>query len=143
VALKTDGSLWAWGQNVDGQLGNGDNIGNSQFRPIRVGTENDWVKVETGDNHSLSQKVDNSLWAWGDNLDGQVGDGTRQDKRLPLQVTAPQTWRHIAGGESHTLAVRSDGTLWGWGSNTQGQVGDATDFNPAPVDASNDWGMAP
>ena len=142
LALKSDGSLWAWGENTDGQLGNGDAIGNSQFRPIRVGTDNDWAKIDTGDNHALALKTDGSLWAWGDNLDGQVGDGTRVDKRVPIRVGLAQAWRQIAGGEPHTLAVRADGTLWGWGSNQNGQVADPTDFNPAPLDADNDWGSS-
>ena len=140
LALKTNGGLWAWGGNTDGQLGNGDPIGNSQFRPIRVGADNDWSTIDTGDDHALALKTDGSLWSWGDNSAGQVGDGTLEDKRVPVRVGTTEVWRRVSGGELHTLAVRSDGTLWGWGSNQNGQVADPTDFNPTPVGPDSDWG---
>jgi alpha-tubulin suppressor-like RCC1 family protein len=126
LLLKSDGSLWAMGNNSFGQLGNG--TVNQTNRPVFV--TNGVTAVAAGWYHSLFLKSDGSLWAMGDDNDGQLGDGTltsnfftnRPEMIVPGNVTA------IAGGEYHTLFLKSDGSLWAMGYNGFGQLGDGT-FN--------------
>ena len=137
LGLKTDGSLWAWGRNNFGQLGLGTSgFGSESFntnRPSQVGTAQDWRLVEAGRFDSFAIKDNGSLWAWGGNQLGQLGDGTigsagntnDANKNVPVSVAPNQTWRAI-DASSHTLGMTTDGNVWGWGWNSSGQVGDGT-----------------
>ena len=122
VALKKDGSLWAWGKNNRGQLGLGDTL--KRYAPVQVGKAKDWAAVAAGKEHTLGLKTDGSLWAWGRNEYGQLGDGTSTDRNTtPVQVGTAKDWAAVAAGEEHTVALKKDGSLWAWGSNTKGQLG--------------------
>ena len=77
-----------------------------------MGTGTGWVGVAGGGRHSLAVRADGTLWAWGNNGIGQVGDGTTTDRYLPSQVGSSTAWVSAAGGYFHSLAVRADGTLW-------------------------------
>ncbi|MCL2503163.1 MAG: cell wall-binding repeat-containing protein [Coriobacteriia bacterium] len=127
LALKADGSLYAWGSNQYGQLGDG-TVGAAMGKnaPVRVGTDNDWTAVAAGNEHSLGLKGDGTLWSWGRNSQGQLGDGTTGNKAVPTQVGADDDWMAVAGGNTHSLALKSDGSLWAWGQNGSGQLGDGT-----------------
>jgi alpha-tubulin suppressor-like RCC1 family protein len=93
-----------------------------------------YTAVSAGGSHTVSLKVDGTLYAWGRNQAGQLGDGTYTDRLVPTWIGTVKTWATIATGELHTVAIRSDGTLWGWGFNQNGQLGDGTFANkPAPV----------
>jgi len=118
LAIKTDGTLWAWGYNDRGQLGDGTSTNRST--PVQVLTE--VAAVAAGEEHSLAIKTDGSLWAWGSNLGGKLGDGTRTDRWTPVQVLTDVA--AVAAGVYHTLAIKTDGSLWAWGSNSYGQLGD-------------------
>ncbi len=120
VAVKPDGSLWTWGHNWDGQLGDG----NTTDRATPVLIMNGVTAVTAGDNHTVALKIDGSLWAWGDNWKGQLGDGTTTDRSSPRSVM--NGVGAIAAGVSHTLALRTDGSVWAWGWNIDGQIGDGT-----------------
>ena len=85
------------------------------------------VRIAAGNNHSLLIKEDSSLWSWGDNFYGQLGDGTKIDRAAPVKVAAAGAIADVAGGSSHSVAVRSDGTVLAWGANDRGQIGDGTD----------------
>jgi alpha-tubulin suppressor-like RCC1 family protein len=101
-----------------------------------------WTSVFAGQVHSLALASDGSLWAWGSNQDGQLGDGTTANRSTPVPVGTSTTWRLVAAGATHTLAVASDGSLWAWGSNEYGQLGDGTGTSrstPVRVGASSDW----
>jgi alpha-tubulin suppressor-like RCC1 family protein len=132
VALKADGTIWAWGDNSSGQLG--DNTAVSRPTPAQIGTTqpasatNDWTAVAAGDFHTLALKADGTLWAWGDNTSGQLGDGTTISRSVPVQIDdgIGGHWIAIAAGGSHSMALQSDGTLWTWGDNSSGQLGDPT-----------------
>lgn len=117
--------MWAWGSNTYGQLGNGITAINKDV-PTRIGTGSEWTSVSAGTNHTLAVTEDGTLWAWGSNSSGQLGDGTVVDKNIPTQVGTDTIWKGASAGEQHSVALRLDGTLWAWGSNTYGQLGNGT-----------------
>ena len=129
AAIKTDGTLWMWGLNSNGQLGTGDNTNHqSPVQTIAGGTN--WKQVNNGNQHTVAIKTDGTLWLWGRNNDGQLGNNTTGDansQSSPVQTIAGGTnWKQVACGQSSTAAVKTDGTLWLWGRNNYGQLGDNT-----------------
>jgi alpha-tubulin suppressor-like RCC1 family protein len=112
--------LWAWGDNRNGQLGDGTTT--VRRTPIKV-MEN-VVKVTTGYYHTLAIKTDGSLWAWGSNENGRLGDGTTTDRLTPVKVMVLENVVSVSAGYAHTLAIEADGSLWAWGFNGIGQLGD-------------------
>jgi alpha-tubulin suppressor-like RCC1 family protein len=71
-------------------------------------------------------KTDGTLWTWGSNGSGQLGDGTTTDRTDPVQVGTDRDWASVSGGDSHTVALKTNGTLWAWGWNDLGQLGEAS-----------------
>lgn len=142
LTIKADGSLYAWGSNEYGQLGIGTTDG-WPSTPIRVGKENDWVAVTAGDYHTMALKSDGSLYAWGSNLYGQLGDGTTVNRLSPTRVGAGNDWAAVACGCWSSYALKSDGSLWGWGSNSSGCLGlgtaDPWISTPTRVGTESDW----
>ena len=128
LALKINGSLWAWGLNNAGQLGDGSNT--RRNTPVRIGTDNNWLDISAGNTHSVAIKnekgVYGSLWTWGHNVYGQLGDGTTEARNTPVQIEEGTFWEAISAGGWHTLALKEDGSLWAWGWNSYGQLGDGT-----------------
>ncbi|HQN77474.1 MAG TPA: hypothetical protein PLP45_04185 [Syntrophales bacterium] len=134
VALKSDGTVWAWGFNADGQLGDGTDT--DRWTPVQVkgpggaGFLAGVKAVTTGACHTLALKEDGTVWAWGDNELGQIGDDTDTDRWTPVQVKGPggagflTGVKAVAAGGSHSLALKEDGTVWAWGFNYYGQLGD-------------------
>ena len=127
LALKTDGTVYAWGYNFHGQLGNGTN--DSSNVPVRVKINN--VKaISAGYDHNLALKEDGSVWAWGYNYSGQLGRGTSglgTDSNVPVKVASLGTGaKGIAAGIDFSLALMKDGTVRSWGGNSSGQLGDDT-----------------
>ncbi len=140
LALKTNGTLWAWGRNNNYQLGDGTNVNKSA--PVQIGTDNDWANIAAGYDHSVALKSDGTLWTWGLNNFNQLGDGTTNAKSAPSQVGNKTNWKSIAAGFNHSLAVQTDGTLWSWGYNLQGQLGNGTTVNgstPTKVGTTTGW----
>ncbi len=141
LALKSDGTLWGWGSNTYGQLGDGTTTGQSS--PLKVRESNrDWLQVTMGQNHTAALKSDGTLWAWGNNQYGPLGDGTNVAKHIPVQIGTDTKWTGTAAGLAHLVALKSDGTLWAWGNNGNGQLGDGTTTNrqtPVQVGADNNW----
>lgn len=125
LAIKSDGTLWAWGDNDFGQLGTGNFVAKNS--PTQVGTDTNWKEVSCGENHAVAIKTDGTLWAWGDNFGGQLGEGGLLNmSNVPIQVGSDTDWQTISAGSYHTMALKSNGTLWGWGWNFAAQVGDGT-----------------
>jgi alpha-tubulin suppressor-like RCC1 family protein len=129
AAIKTDGTLWTWGRNSFGQLGDNTAVNNSSpVQTIAGGTN--WKQVSGGGFHTAAIKTDGTLWLWGRNDNGQLGDNTIAGKSSPVQTIAGGTnWKLVGGGWYHTAAIKTDGTLWTWGRNTYGQLGDNTVAN--------------
>jgi alpha-tubulin suppressor-like RCC1 family protein len=127
VALKSDGSLWAWGNNEYGQLGDGDNPFTDTTIPNYMGADDDWIAIAAYFYQTFGLKSDGTLSSWGYNNSGQLGDGTTTDKNTPTIITdIGSHWKTSAAGGHHTVAVKSDGTLWAWGYNNEGEIGDGT-----------------
>lgn len=126
-ALKEDGTVWAWGTNTSGELGDG----TTAYKPIpvKVNELNDIVNISVGTNHSLFLKEDGTVWATGHNQYGQLGDGTNILKTSPVKVSGLNDIVSISAGDRHSLALSADGTVWGWGVNFSGQLGDGTTIN--------------
>ena len=144
IALKTDGTLWSWGVNNYGQLGQGDfGIGTERITPTQIGTATDWSAVSARNSQSFAIKFDGTLWAWGNNNQGQLGDGTNTTQpNVPTQIGSDADWAVITAGMLHTLALKSDGTLWAWGFNYSGELGlgdNADRFIPTQVGTDTDW----
>lgn len=125
-ALKRDGSLWSWGANQTGQLGTGASGPGDQLLPRQVGISTDWLSITAGEGFALALQRDGTLWAWGVNYDGQLGDGTTTERGSPVRVAGGMKWRQVTAGAYHTVAIAQDGTLWAWGYNGYGQLGNGT-----------------
>ena len=116
LALKKDGTVWAWGHNEYGQLGDGtQTLG--RLTPVQVSGLSGVIAIAAGEYHSLALKSDGTVWAWGGNYEGQLGDGTTNNKLTPVQVSGLSGVIAIAASYRHSLALKSDGTVWAWGSN--------------------------
>jgi gliding motility-associated-like protein len=101
-----------------------------------------WKNVVTGDNHSLSIREDGTLWAWGFNAYGQIGDGTTTQRPTPLQIGTANNWKMVSAGTYYSMGIKMDGTLWAWGYNLNGQLGDGTTTNrsvPTQIGSATDW----
>jgi len=139
LAVKSDGTLWAWGCQPYG-LGNGTDTLSAV--PVRVSGPDNVIRVAAG-NHNLVLTSDGTVWAWGNNSYGQVGDGTRFNTRprpVPVMIpgVGPLKIVDLATGVGHSLALRSDGTVWAWGANGEGELGDGNrDFSSSPVQVFN------
>lgn len=141
LSLKTNGTLWVWGQNNYGQLGT--NTGSNNFFPNQLGNNNDtWISISAGEQYSVGVKSNGTLWAWGYNNKGQIGDGTIVDKFAPVQIGTATNWQKVSAGGHTTFAIKADGSLWGWGDNEYGQLGDGTTVNktvPTHIGTATDW----
>ena len=145
LALKSDGSLWSFGYNGYGQLGDGTTADRSL--PVQVkgvngsGNLTDVVSLAAGYLHSMALKSDGSAWSFGYNAYGQLGDGTVTNRTTPVQVKGGESGEEyltdmmsVSGGNSHSAGVKKDGSVWGFGYNNYGQIGDGSAINRnAPV----------
>ena len=148
LAMKSDGTLYAWGKNDRGQLGIGST--DNETTPRQVGNAGDWKAIAAGGKHSLALRSDNTLYAWGGNLFGELGNGennanltdTSKDKTAPIQIGTDSDWEAISAGGYYSLALKDTAELYTWGHNEVGQLGlgDNTNRNrPEKVGSDNDW----
>ena len=144
LAIKTDGSLWAWGSNSAGRTGLGIDDWSNTLVPTRVGAASKWASVSAGGwEHSLAVTTNGELWAWGNNWSGSTGLGTETGNTLvPTRVGSASNWATVSAGSEHSLAVTANGELWTWGRNTEGQLGDGTTTNrnvPIRIGTESNW----
>ena len=134
LMVKGDGTLWAWGRNNEGQLGDGTTT--TRFSPVQVMTG--VQAVAAGEYHTVILKADGTVWTVGRNGDGQLGDGATSNRSAPYQVPGLSGMIAVGAGHYHSLAVRgSDGVVFAWGRNNQGQLGDnSTTQRTSPVQVS-------
>lgn len=144
LAVKSDGSVWAWGANYRGQLGNGNpGVARTQPRPVRSVEGTDWKRVEAGSVCSFALKTNGTLWAWGLNNFSQLGIGSWIDSSRPVQVGTATNWVLVRAGGVSAGGIQSDGSLWIWGGSPA--LGNTTPQSPenllipTRVSAGTNW----
>lgn len=146
LALKTDGTLWAWGSNEWGQCGVDKHAAGFKLgAPTQVGGDGDWAAVAAGYRFSLALKTDGSLWAWGENTNGNVGNGETCPPdpflachpTVPVRIGTAADWASVTASWYLSGALRADGTVWTWGNHYA-----EAPVVPTPVSADSDWAAA-
>jgi alpha-tubulin suppressor-like RCC1 family protein len=140
IALRSDGSVWAWGENTSGQLGTGDRA--ARLVPTPIAAPPRVVALAAGNEHSLLLTADGRVYAFGLGSAGRLGLGGFDTTLAPAAVALPGIAVGIAAGRSHSLALLADGRVYAWGLNDSGQVGDGSNLDsttPARVDAA--WAL--
>jgi alpha-tubulin suppressor-like RCC1 family protein len=123
VGAAPAGTVWAWGLNSDGELGNGTVTPYSGLStPVQAANLSSVVSVRGGEQHSVALKSDGTVWTWGNDGWGQLGNGKYLSSSTPIQVPGLTAVTAIAAGSLHNVAVKSDGTVWAWGFDYFGQV---------------------
>lgn len=139
-AIRCDGSVWCWGNNAWGQLGDGTTT--ARATPVRVPDLGGPATVVSTGYSFVCALVHDAVRCWGQNSEGQLGDGSVVDRATPVSVVGlPRPVRAIAAGGIHVCAILDDGSVWCWGGNNRGQLGDGTitgRSTPAAVRALTD-----
>jgi alpha-tubulin suppressor-like RCC1 family protein len=138
LAIDSEGRVFAWGNKIYGQLGDGTTT--TQLSPVPVTTSGVLAgqsisSVAAGSNHSVALSSTGEIYTWGRNNRGQLGDGTTTNRSVPVQLTRSEaiagvSFSAISAGEAHTLALSDDGRVFGWGRNDDGRLGDGTTTTP-------------
>jgi alpha-tubulin suppressor-like RCC1 family protein len=142
-AVKTDGTLWTWGTNGAGQLGDGTT--STRSSPVTTaGGGTNWKQLSMGASFSAAIKNDGTLWTWGSGGGGTLGTNNTTNRSSPGTTSGGGTnWKQVSGGSYHCTAIKTDGTLWTWGTNTNGSLGtgDTTDRSSpgTTVGGGTDW----
>jgi alpha-tubulin suppressor-like RCC1 family protein len=127
IALMSDTTVWAWGNNSNGQLGNGTTTDSTT--PVQVSGISSVTFIAAGNKFSAARRsvtYSSVVNTWGLNSSGQLGNGTTTDSTTPAQVSGISGVTVISVGYDHIVAVKSDGTVWTWGNNGNGQLGNGT-----------------
>lgn len=117
---QTNGSMWCWGNNSSGQLGDGSTV--NRVSPVRA-LASGAAQPASGFAHTCTTETDGTLWCWGSNSEGQLGLGDTVSRDVPTQVGSATTWTSVSAGGNHTCATQDDGSLWCWGDNSHGELG--------------------
>ena len=145
AAIKQNGTMWVWGQNINGQLGNNTNLYISS--PTQIGALTVWSKVNVRLNTGLALKTDGTLWTWGASNFGQLGSNSLTYRSSPVQVgstpAAATSWSEVSEGMGyHTAIIGTDSSLWTFGSNDYGQLGHTNTVDrssPVQVGTDTNW----
>ncbi len=136
LAIANNGTLWAWGRNTKRELGIG-STADFISTPTQVGTDNNWKEVSAGNDgiytFNLAIKNNGTLWAWGYNNNGQLGDGTSDQRTIPVQIGTDTDWKTVSAGLSHSVAIKNNGTLWTWGESNHYALGSGPSGPPCYV----------
>ena len=141
-AIQNTGTLWAWGYNIQGQLGQNNTTNLSS--PTQVGALSTWTRISVNSTsaNALALQSAGTLWAWGYNVYGQLGTSNINSYSSPVQIGALTLWKQIAAGGYSSYAIQSNGTLWAWGLNSQGQLGLNTTVgvsSPIQIGTASNW----
>ena len=131
---KSNGTAWTWGSNADGQLGDGTTTNRNS--PVSVIGAHSFVDIKgaTGESMTLALKADGSVWGWGRNLTGSLGDNSTTNRSSPVVVVGAHSFIQIAAVRESGLGLKADGSIWAWGQNTNGQLGNnSTTGTSSPV----------
>jgi alpha-tubulin suppressor-like RCC1 family protein/uncharacterized protein (UPF0333 family) len=128
LAVRANGTLWAWGFNNHNQLGDG--TATARTSPVQIGTGNNWESVSAGHSHSLGIKTDHTLWAWGNVANYRLGNGASSDVPTPTSIatcspSCPSGWKMVSAGSNYSLAIGGDDNLYVWGSGSQYRLGNS------------------
>jgi len=124
IAVKTDGTLWSWGYNQQGNLGQNNRTPSDYSSPTQVGTDTTWYQCSSDGYHSAAAiKTDGTLWTWGGGYQGNLGHNNNVKYSSPNQVGTNTNWRSVSIAQNETMATKTDGTLWMWGYGQYGQLG--------------------
>lgn len=138
LALKSDGTVWGWGENIYGQLGPISKMREEPL-PTRAVPGNDWKQVAVAGPHSVALKRDGSLWSWGNNWGGQLGDGTTNYSKVPIRVGNSTNWTRIWANLIQNVGQQSDGSLWFWGWDyTHSKDGSSVPV-PTRISSETNW----
>jgi alpha-tubulin suppressor-like RCC1 family protein len=136
LALRSDGTVWAWGDDRFGELGDGTTAAHRarfQHVPGLTGI----TQIAAGNSSSFAVRADGTLFAWGSNSSGQLGDGTTASRSIPELISGVTGVTQVSSGLNHTLAIAgAKHAIWGWGDNSGGEIGDGTRINrlsPVPL----------
>jgi alpha-tubulin suppressor-like RCC1 family protein len=119
-ATRTDGTLWCWGDPMDGDLGTGDT---TELAPAQVGTADNWSTATAESAATCAIRTDHSLWCWGANEAGQLGTGDATDQSTPDQAGTAMSWTAVSGHDNTFCGIQADGSLWCWGEGGDGALG--------------------
>jgi alpha-tubulin suppressor-like RCC1 family protein len=136
MALRSDGTVWTWGDNGSGKLGIGSSGGNTNV-PVQAVGLTQMIGITAGAYHSVALRADGTVWTWGDNGSGKLGIGSSVgNTNWPVQAVGLTQMIAVAAGTGHSVALRADGTVWTWGDNGSGQLGRTNDDNTVPDQVS-------
>ena len=141
LALTSDGKVYAWGSNVNGQIGDGGAL-TARYTPVQLTyfSDNNVFAISAAGNNSFAAK-DGGVWAWGSNSNWQLGNNSVSQSNAPLQVSGLTEIVSVTAGNAHAVAMKGDGTVYAWGDNHYGQLGNGTlnsSFTPVQVSGLND-----
>ena len=148
AAIRTDGTLWVWGRNHYGNLGQNQGYGPSytdgragRSSPTQVGSDTNWKTACQGRLWMAATKTDGTLWAWGRNTWGNLGQNNRTDRSSPVQIPGTDWTGDLSAGANFLLASKTDGTLWGLGAGNQLAQGEGNNTErSSPIQISGYWG---
>jgi len=122
-AIKDNASLWCWGGNTKSQIGQ-DNTTSFYSEPTALAEGSRWLSIAANGDHSCAIRDDNSLWCWGSNATGQIGNGSTENALIPTLIASDTAWDKISLGTDHSCGIKNNGSLWCWGDNSHSQLGD-------------------
>jgi alpha-tubulin suppressor-like RCC1 family protein len=116
IGLKTNGTIWSWGRNSEGQLGDGTTTYRSS--PVQIGSGTDWDKVHACKDFAFAIKSNGTLWSWGENSLSQLGTSNLIDRSSPVQVGLLDTWKYITGNSTYSAGITNEDVIKTTGDNT-------------------------
>ena len=142
-AIKTDGTLWGWGNNDSGEQGQNNRTPVNYSSPTQIGSGTDWLSVTAKSSSSVfAVKTNGTLWAWGNNAHGKLAQNNHVKYSSPTQIPGTTWTSKISSGHSHFHAIKTDGTLWAVGEADYGQLGDNTNASkssPVQIGSETTW----